>query len=127
MVCPRCGNPKVEKLAEGPNSPTGRPIFKCRDCNIDFSENLKKEYCSKKGEITPEVCIQCEIKELIFQQAAKTGHQVPNCPFFLGTMGEHFLPDGWQSDVGADDKWGKTRWEPKDLPKVEKKEDEDDE
>ena len=124
-VCPRCGNEKVEKTAEGHRSPTGRPIFKCHDCRIELSENLGKEYCSRKGQITPHDCRECEILHMIMEAAMKTGGHIGTCPYFLGTMGEHFVPDGWQSDLGADDKWGKTRWEPKPLPK--KKADEDDE
>lgn len=79
MRCPRC-----DKIAEntGMRSIDNRPIFRCRECRIEFQEGkkAKKAYCRKNNKIiSGKDCRGCFLYKLY---AKEWKSQNKPCPHF---------------------------------------------
>jgi hypothetical protein len=106
LECPRCG---VRGEITGKRNVDGNDIYRCKGCKIEYSENLKKAYCSfdvnrKNGHwvtvkatkekifvkaIVPSECRKCSLYKTFFAIKIK-------CPNFRGLIGKELTPpEGW--------------------------------
>lgn len=77
--CPKCG--AIGKPT-GKRSVEGEPIYRCKNCHIDYSEHLKKGFCSfKVAEKTGQRLTIKETGETVFVRAILPS-DCKKCPFF---------------------------------------------
>ena len=107
LECPRCGN--IGELT-GKRNIDGNDIYRCRGCRIEYSENLKKAYCTfqvtqKNGHwvtvkatkekvfvkaIVPSDCRKCQLYKMFFALKKK-------CPNYKGLIGKELNPpEEWE-------------------------------
>jgi len=102
VSCPKCG--KVGEIT-GKRSAEGQFIFKCKGCNIEYSQHLKLGFCAfgvneKNGKwlvekstkervfvrsMVPSQCRACPKYEVFMALKEK-------CPFFKGVIGRELEP-----------------------------------
>lgn len=102
LVCPRCG---VVGELTGKRNIDSNDIYRCKSCKIEYSENLKKAYCTfkttqKNGNwvtviatkervfvraIVPSDCRKCPVYKTFF--AIKI-----MCPHYKGLIGKELSP-----------------------------------
>jgi len=107
LECPRCG---VIGELTGKRNIDGNYIYRCKNCSIEYSENLKKAYCTfsvnqKNGHwvivkktkervfvkaILPSECRKCPLYKKFFAVKIK-------CPHFQGLIGTELdPPEEWK-------------------------------